>query len=171
MPIGGKNSDWRHGTHGALETLTNFTGKMRSADVTFDGEQVDATVWGDGFRAYEQSFKSAEADTTYKYDAALYNQLAAIYKDGNEVAFQFSPDGTTSGKPKVTGHMFIKTFGSPIDIGELIELGVTWQITGEVTLRKGRGRLPFRSFRNNDYGLTESIRTRKNKHFYRRVER
>src|SRR5438128_509043 len=117
MSIGGKLSTWKHGTHGALATLTNFSNKMRSADVKFDGEQVDATVWGDGYRAYEQSFKSAEADTTYKYDAALYNQLAAIYDAGETVSFEFGPDGSTSGKPKITGSMFIKSFGSPIDVG------------------------------------------------------
>lgn len=133
MPIGGKLSDWRHGTFGALTTLTNFTTKTRTASPTFDAEQVDATVWGDGFRSYEQSFKNGEIESVYKYDATLYGQLAAIYNDGSTVSFQFSPDGTTTGKPKITGSMFIKSFGSPVEVGELIELEVTWQVTGAVT--------------------------------------
>lgn len=132
MPVGGKNSDWRHGTNGAPSVLTNFTTKTRSASLDAEAETVDSTVFGDGFRAFEQSFKNATIDSTYKYDAALYSQLGAIFTAGDTVEFQLSPDGTTNGKPKITGEMFITSLGMPVEVGDLLEMEVEWQVTGPV---------------------------------------
>jgi len=133
MPIGGSLSDWRHGTNGATTTLTNFTAKTRNVSTNFEAETVESTTFGDTSRDYEQSFKNATAEVTYKYDATLYGQLSAIYSAGDTVDFQLSPDGTTTGKPKITGAMFITSLGIPVSVGELLEMAVSFQISGAVT--------------------------------------
>lgn len=133
MAVGGQNSAWKHGTNGAVSTNTDFSAKTRSVNASFDAEQVESTTFGDSYRDYEQSFKNATIETAYKYDATIFGQLAAIFNAGDVVTFEHSPDGTTSGKPRATGSMFMTKFGLPVEVGNLLEIPVSWQVSGPVT--------------------------------------
>jgi hypothetical protein len=133
MALGGKNSAWKHKLTGNL-TLTDFTTKTMSVTLNASAETVESTTFGDTYRNYEQSFKNSTIDSEYKYDATLYGQLAAIYNNGDTVDFELYPDGDTgSGKPKITGACFITEFGTPVEIGDLLTLEVTWQVDGALT--------------------------------------
>lgn len=133
MALGGKNSAWKHKLTGNL-TLTDFTTKTMSVTLNASAETVESTTFGDAYRNYEQSFKNATIDSEYKYDATLYGQLSAIYNNGDTVDFELYPDGDTgSGKPKITGSCFITEFGTPVEIGDLLTLEVTWQVDGALT--------------------------------------
>jgi hypothetical protein len=133
MALGGKNSDWRHGTNGAVSVLTDFTTKTMSVTLSAEAETVESTVFGDSYRDFEQSFKNATIEVQYKYDATLYGQLAAIYNAGDVVNFQLSPDGTGSTNPKITGSGFITSFGFPVEVGSLLVMDVSFQVSGTLT--------------------------------------
>lgn len=133
MAVGGALSDWRHGTNGAVSTNTDFTAKTMSVNPSFEAEQVESTTFGLTYRTYEQSFKNASIDATYKYDTTIFGQLAAIYNGGDTVTFQLAPDGTTTGKPKITGSMFITSLSPPVNVGDLITIDISWQVSGAVT--------------------------------------
>jgi hypothetical protein len=100
---------------------------------SFEAEQVESTTFGSTYRTYEQSFKNATVEATYKYDTTIFGQMAAIYNGGDTVTFQLAPDGTTTGKPKITGTMFMTKLGAPLTVGDLISLPVSWQVSGAVT--------------------------------------
>jgi hypothetical protein len=133
MALGGKNTDWRHGTNGAVAVLTDFTAKTISVSPSWEAEQVESTTFGDTYREFEQSFKSGTIEVEYKSDDTIFGQLAAIYNNGDSVSFQYSPDGTASGKPKVTGSMIMTSFSPPASIGEILTISVSWQISGATT--------------------------------------
>lgn len=132
MALGGKNSAWKHKLTGNL-TLTDFTTKTMSVTLNASAEQVESTTFGDGYRNYEQSFKNATVEAEYKYDATLYGQLAAIYNNGDTVDFELFPDGDSAGKPKISGAAFITEFGTPVEIGNLLTLSVSFQVDGVLT--------------------------------------
>ena len=133
MAIGGQNTAWKHGTHGALTTNTDFSAYMRSISFQTDQETVDATTFGDLNKDFELSFKNATLEAEYKYDTTRWGNITDIYSNSETVTFEYSPDGTTTGKPKVTGSAFITNFSSPVAIGELLVFSVTFQVTGAVT--------------------------------------
>ena len=133
MAVGGATSAWKHGTNGAVSSNTDFTAKTRSVNASFDAEQVESTVFGDTYRDYEQSFKNATIESTYKYDATIFGQMAAIYNGGDTVTFELSPAGTSSGNVKITGSMFMTKLGQPVEVGNLLEMPCSWQVTGAVT--------------------------------------
>lgn len=133
MAVGGALSDWRHGKHGTPTSLTDFTQKTMSVTANFEAEQVESTTFGDSYRNYEQSFKNATIEAVYKYDSTLYGELADIYSNGTAVNFQLSPDGAASPKPKITGSMFITSFGIPVEVGNLLQFNVSFQVDGAVT--------------------------------------
>lgn len=133
MAIGGKDTTWKHGTNGALTDLTNFTTKTRSVTFSAEGETIESTVFGDSYRDYEQSFKSATIEVTYKYDTTVFGQLAAIFTNSSTVSFELSPEGTAAGNAKITGSMQLPSFNTNFNIGELQEISVTFQVSGAVT--------------------------------------
>lgn len=138
MALGGKNSTWKHKKTGNV-TMTDFTTVTMGVTLNASAEQVESTTFGDTYRDYEQSFKNATIDTTYKYDATFdsnagtYPILSAIYNAGDTVDFELYPDGTTAGKPKITGSAFITSFGTPVEIGNLLQISVSWQVAGALT--------------------------------------
>lgn len=134
MAIGGKNSDLRHGTQGSPTTLTDFTGKMRSAELDLGAEEVDGTVWGPGaYRQFEQSFKNATINAEYKYDATLFAQLGALFNSGQETDWRLSPDGVGSGLPFASGKAVMLGLAMPTNVGDLVVMRVRWRVTGAVT--------------------------------------
>jgi len=133
MALGGKNSNWQHGTNGAVTSLTDFTTKTMSVTLNAEAETVESTTFGDTYRDFEQSFKNSTIDAQYKYDATLYGQLSAMYNAGDTVNFQLSPDGTGSTNPKITGAAFITSFGTPVEIGNLLVIDVSFQVSGALT--------------------------------------
>src|SRR5881392_2644610 len=96
MSVGGQNTSWKHGTHGAISSNTDFTTKTMSLAPNFNAEEADATVFGDGSRSYEATFENADISATYKYDVTVFGQLAAIYSGRDLVTFEIGPNGTTS---------------------------------------------------------------------------
>lgn len=100
---------------------------------TFDGEEVDATVFGDSFREFEQTFKSHSYAVRYKYDATIWQILADLWSNGTEVTFELGPVGTTSTNPKITGSMILTSFSEPFTVGELQVMEVTFRGTGAPT--------------------------------------
>jgi hypothetical protein len=133
MAIGGQNTTWKHGTNGAVSSNTDFSAKTRSINPSFSAEEVDSTTFGDAYREFEQSFKNATISAQYKYDTTIFGQMSAIYNAGDTVTFEIGPDGTTAGKPKITGSMVMTTFNVPIGIGDLEILDCSWRVSGAVT--------------------------------------
>lgn len=135
MAIGGKNTKFKHGTHGALATNTDFSADIRSVTPNYDRETVDATTFGDAYKDHEMSFKNATFEIVYKYktDGTIYSMLTSLYSNDEEVTFEYSPNGTTATYPKDTGSMFITKISTPTQIGNLIECSVSWQVNGAVT--------------------------------------
>lgn len=132
MAIGGSSSDWRHGTNGAVSSLTDFSAKTISVEASWEAEQVESTTFGDTYREYEQSFKNGTIEVEYKYDTTIFGQMSAIYNGGDTVSFALSPTGTVNGEVEITGSMFMTELGMPVEIGELLSMSVTWQVTGAV---------------------------------------
>ena len=133
MAIGGSSSSWQHGTNGATGVLTDFSAKTISVEASWEAEQVESTTFGDTYREYEQSFKNGSIEVEYKYDATIFGQLSAIYNGGDTVIFELGPTGTTAGMVEIDGSMFITELGMPVEIGELLVIPVTWQVSGAVT--------------------------------------
>ncbi len=133
MPIAGSATTWKHATNGSPAALTDYTTKTRSVTLNNDGEEVDATTFGDSFREYEQSFKNAEIVVQYKYDATIWQVIADLYTNGTSIIWELGPVGITVGNPQIEGSMICRTFSQPFAVGELQVLDVTFRVTGAVT--------------------------------------
>jgi hypothetical protein len=134
MSVGGFNTVWKHGTHGAISSNTDFTAKTMSLGPDFDSEEADATVFGTGDRSYEPTFESGVIPATYHYDATVLGQLAAIRSGRDTVTFEIGPDGTTAGYAKITGSMIMTKLSlTGLEPGQVIKISVSWRVSGSPT--------------------------------------
>lgn len=134
MAIGGLNSDWRTGTQPAPTVLTDFTGKVRTASLDSENEEIDATVWGNnGYRRFEASFTNAMIEVEYWFDKVLWMQLMAIHNSRAYHDWRLSPDGIATDDPYCEGEGLLIKVGTPISVGEGIVLPGTWRVNGPIT--------------------------------------
>lgn len=131
MAIGGRLTSWKHGTSGALTTLTDFSTKTMEASFDRDAEQVDATCFQATYRSKEGSFINGAFTVTYKYDTTIYGQLSALL--AQTVDFEYGPDGTTTGKPKSSGSAVLLKVGTPTKVGTLLAMTCNFETSGTVT--------------------------------------
>ena len=133
MAIGGQNSLWKHATHGTPTVLVDYSASTRNVTLSLDGEEVDATTFGNLFRDYERSFISGTFEAEYKYATAMWVVLGDIFTNGTSVDFEYSPNGSTSTYPKVTGAMVCTNFTAPVAVGDLLVFTATFRINGTAT--------------------------------------
>lgn len=133
MSIGGKDTVWLHASHGSPSSNVSYTAKTMSVVPNFNGEEVDATTFGDAFRESEQTFKSFGFAVRYKYDATIWQIVADLWTNGTSITFELGPVGVTAPNPKITGSMYLQTFSEPFNVGELQVLDVTFKGTGAPT--------------------------------------
>jgi hypothetical protein len=131
--VGGILSDWRHGTNGATGVLTDFSAKTMSVELDREAENEDATAFQSTYRSAVQSFKNGTIECEYLYDTTIHGQLAAIFNGGDTVIFALSPTGTANGEVEITGSMFMTNLGTPVEVGEVQVIPVSWQTTGAIT--------------------------------------
>lgn len=134
MPLGGKDTVFLHGTHGTPSVNTEYTDKMRSVSISFDGEEIDATTFNfQNFREYEQGFKNITINATYKVDATIWAVIMDLYINGTEITWEIGPLGDDNGDPKLTGSMVMISGTEGLDIGTLQEFPVVYRVTGPPT--------------------------------------
>lgn len=133
MAIAGSTTIWSHASHGSPSSNVAYTTKTMSVTPTFDGEEVDATTFGDAFREYEQTFKSHSYSVRYKYDATIWQIIVDLWSNGTEVTFELGPVGSTSTNPKITGSMICTSFSEPFEVGSLQVMEVSFRGTGAPT--------------------------------------
>ena len=133
MAIAGRDTTWKHGTNGAVAVNTNFTTSTMSLNPSFSADEADATVFGDSYREYEQTFKNATISARYYYSTTVWNQIAAIYNGSDSVTFEIGPTGTTAGNAKITGSMVCTSISLPLNVGDIEAFDVTFRVNGAVT--------------------------------------
>jgi hypothetical protein len=133
MAVGGQLSSWKHGTHGATSSLTDFSLKTMDVNLDRTSDQLDATCFQATYRAKEQGFKDGNLSINYHFDPTVYIQITDIFNNNDTVDFELGPDGTTTGKVKITGSFIILKVGTPVKVNEVLVIPVSGETTGAVT--------------------------------------
>lgn len=131
--IGGRNTNFQHGSHGATGTLVDYTTSIMSINKSNQAKEANATVFGDGFESYEATFKSGTVDIIYKYSTAMFDVLWAIYDGEDTIDWQLGPNGTGTGEVKLTGSAVLLDVTVPMTVGDIIKINTKWRITGAET--------------------------------------
>lgn len=127
------NGDFRFGSNGTPSSLVNNSSKTKSVDFPREQDTLDATALGSTSRNYVVGLSSATLKAEMFWDSTLDAQIQGLIGYATAVTFNYGPDGSTTGYPKYSGSAFLKSAGTPIEVGGVKMVTVDFQITGDVT--------------------------------------
>ena len=120
-------------------TLTDISTDVTG--VTFAGPKgvVDVTTFGDNYRDYLAGVADATLELEGIYDPAAgkAGSILAVLAHGTAtqtVSWEYHPQGTASGKPKLSGEALVTNFTAPSALDEAVTFGASLQNTGTVTV-------------------------------------
>ncbi len=125
--------DFKFGSAGAETTQVDYSTKFKTVDFPREQDLQDVTPFGSSAKQFAVGLSNATFKGEAFYDTTIEPILAGMIGNLTAIAFTFGPDGTTTGNPKYTGNMFVKSVGSPVKVGEVKMLPVDFQITGSIT--------------------------------------
>lgn len=131
--VGGKLTAWKHEASVGAGSNTDFSAKTKSVNQSWETSMLDSTPFGKSSKTYVSGLKDSTVSAEYFYDTTIFGQLNAIYANGGSITFEFSPDGTASGKPKATGSMLMSSFSQPAEVDGILMITVDWQVSDDVT--------------------------------------
>lgn len=113
--------------------LADVSGYLTSVEVSIDGNTIDTTTLGDTWH----DFIRGQNDATVKIEGIYDPYMGTLlYKMGTATAsssFVYSPQGTASGKLRLSGELFLTSFSEPSSLDEAVTFTADFQNTGALT--------------------------------------
>lgn len=99
----------------------------------------DVTALGDGGRKWSPGLEdiTITLDAMYTDDAntGIDTVFGVLIRDDTaERAFDFGPEGTTSGFPKYSGNLFVESYTINSRVGNRVEATIVCKVNGKVTV-------------------------------------
>ena len=100
---------------------------------------VDVTTFGDNYRDYLAGVADATIELEGIYDPASgkAGSILAVLSAGSatqSASWEYHPQGTASGKPKLNGECIVTSFSVPAPLDEAVTFSASLQNTGTVTV-------------------------------------
>ncbi|MBE3590009.1 MAG: hypothetical protein IMW98_08390 [Firmicutes bacterium] len=119
------------GTASAPTTPTDISAYVTSAKLPIKGDTAEVTTLGATAKSYIPGLLDATFSLEGKFDPTVDAQLAGIR--GIAVAFEYGPQGSSTGSPKFTGTCILTQY----EVDTAVDGEATWsaefQVSGPVT--------------------------------------
>lgn len=99
--VHGKLTDFRIDDSGG--TLRDISNHVNQVSLNRDAPEIDTTTFQDTARTYIADFDGAELSFEGNANATVMGYLHPIVGQAATVSFQYGPEGSASGKRKMTG--------------------------------------------------------------------
>ena len=128
-----KNTVLKLGTAGTPATPTDISTKASNVKFPREADEKESTTFqSGGAKQYQVGLTGSSLSFEVNYDTTIDAQLSALL--GVEgVAFEYGPEGSTTGMTKYTGSGFVTKYEPPAQVGELMKATVEFRISGAVT--------------------------------------
>lgn len=119
--------------------LVDISADITSVTFTSPKGVVDVTTFGDNYRDYLAGVSDATIEVEGIYDPAAgkAGSIFAVHAHGTATtskSWEYYPQGTASGKTKLSGEFFLTSFSAPASLDEAVTFGASLQNTGTVTV-------------------------------------
>ena len=120
-------------------TVVDLTPDLTSIEFSTDKGIIDVTTMGDNYRDYLAGIADAKLTIEGIYDPASAKAGSIIFVLAHGTATQstswvYAPQGTASGKPKLSGEAFITSASLPSGLDDAVTFSAEFQSTGTVTV-------------------------------------
>lgn len=117
---------------GSLTDISAYVDSVSGIANTTD--MAETTTFGSTSKTFQGTLRNGDSiSISGKWDATLNTQITALLGLATSSSFDYSPAGTGSGTPKVTGECFVSSYEVSSSVADLVTFSLSLQITGAVT--------------------------------------
>jgi len=129
--VHGKDSKFKIDNSGGA--LTDISAFVNNVDFPETADVAETTTLGAGSKTYIVGLKDATISVSGLFDATADAIFGAIRGQSATVTFEYSPEGTASGKVKYTGEAICTNYAVSSPVGDVVGYSADLQVSGDVT--------------------------------------
>jgi len=117
----------------ASGSLTDVSSYVNNVDFPQTADVAETSVLGATNKTFIVGLKDASMSIAGLWDATMDAILGVVVGQSATLSFEYSPEGTSSGKVKFTGEMICTNYAPTSPVGDVVGYSADFQITGAVT--------------------------------------
>ena len=117
----------------ASGSLTDISAFVNNVDFPETADVAETSVLGASNKTYIVGLKDATISLTGLFDATIDAILGAVVGQSATLSYEYSPEGTGSGKVKYTGEAILTNYALSSPVGDVVAYSADLQCSGAVT--------------------------------------
>ena len=129
--VHGKNSVFK--LDNASGSLTDISAFVNNVDFPETADVAESSVLGASNKTYLVGLRDASISISGLFDATVDAILGAVVGQTATLSYEYSPEGTGSGKIKYTGEAILTNYALSSPVGDVVAYSADLQCSGAVT--------------------------------------
>ena len=129
--VHGKDSKFK--LDNASASLSDISSYVNNVDFPETADISETSTLGSSNKTYIVGLKDATIGLTGLWDATADAIFGAVVGQSATLSFEYSPEGTSSGKIKYTGECILTNYSISSPVGEVVGYSADLQVSGAVT--------------------------------------
>ena len=117
----------------ASGSLTDISSFVNNVDFPETADVAETSVLGASNKTYIVGLKDATISLSGLFDATVDAILGAVVGQTATLSYEYSPEGTASGKIKYTGEAILTNYALSSPVGDVVAYSADLQCSGAVT--------------------------------------
>ena len=117
----------------ASGSLTDISAFVNNVDFPETADVAETSVLGASNKTYIVGLKDATISIGGLFDATVDAILGAVVGQTATLSYEYSPEGTASGKVKYTGEAILTNYALSSPVGDVVAYSADLQCSGAVT--------------------------------------
>ncbi len=117
----------------ASGSLTDISTYVNNVDFPETADVSETTTLGADNKTYIAGLKDATISLAGLWDATADAIFGAVVGQSATLSFEYSPEGTASGKIKYTGEAILTSYAISSPVGDAVGYSADLQVSGAVT--------------------------------------
>jgi predicted secreted protein len=117
----------------ASGSLTDISTYVNNVDFPETADVAETSTLGASNKTYLAGLKDATIAISGLFDATVDAILGAVVGQTASLSFEYSPEGTASGKVKYTGEAILTSYALSSPVGDVVAYSADLQVSGAVT--------------------------------------
>tara|TARA_R100001015_G_C4602982_1_gene157962 strand:- start:507 stop:917 length:411 start_codon:yes stop_codon:yes gene_type:complete len=117
----------------ASGSLTDISSFVNNVDFPETADVSETTTLGADNKTYIAGLKDATISLAGLWDATADAIFGAVVGQSATLSYEYSPEGTASGKIKYTGEAILTSYAISSPVGEAVGYSADLQVSGAVT--------------------------------------
>ena len=117
----------------ASGSLTDISSFVNNVDFPETADVAESSVLGASNKTYLVGLRDASISISGLFDATVDAILGAVVGQTATLSYEYSPEGTASGKVKYTGEAILTNYALSSPVGDVVAYSADLQCSGAVT--------------------------------------